>query len=441
MQKSFLVAAGIFASVLAINSDPLMAQTTDVGAKTDQDLAKENAALRKRIRRLELERQNAELGDRVRRLETEKGLVAGSASTDGRVEPLPKASKQARTGSAAAVSPAAASAYAAFMPVYKAPAAAAVNGNLYFSLDSMYDRVHVPAYSLGMRNVDATNITNIGPLQTYDPGLNGVGVRSAIGYFLPGTSTRFELGGSYVGANGSQSQFTTTTATDVAIQLISGRQPGSAFVGPTFNPTTSGNFSTDYSAWQFNGKVANDWKYGLVTVTPSLAVFGGNTRVGQALTQSMLQPITNNRLAYSADTTERWTDIGARVGVDVSAPVTTALTVGIGSWVGVANRRTSLSGNDTSTSNNSGFNGSSTLSINDNKNVFLANVEGGFAYKLTQIVALRGFAGLNYDGSVPGIAPPSFTGGASTATSTTAASIYYAHETSYYAGGGVLVKW
>jgi hypothetical protein len=57
------------------------------------------------------------------------------------------------------------------------------------------------------------------------------------------------------------------------------------------------------------------------------------------------------------------------------------------------------------------------------------------------MVAVRGFVGLNYDGSVPGIANPTFAGLAGAPTSKSAASIYYAHETSYYAGGGVVAKW
>jgi hypothetical protein len=329
-------------------------------------------------------------------------------------------------------------------PVYKAPAAVVTESGYYFWLDGMYDRVPLPTYQLGLHNTTlATSFTDMGPVNTFDPRLNGGGVRGAIGYVMPGTSTKFELGGSYVAANSSQSQSTSSPNNYVAALLINGGGLTNAFNCSSGAPgcTTAGSLSTSYSAWQFNGKVSNDWKYGSVTLTPSLAVFGGNTRVGQTLSQSFLDPFFAITGAYSASTTENWWDIGARVGVDVNAPVTTALTVGIGGWVGGANRHTSLSGNDTASDNGGVFCCNSTLSIGDNKSVLLANAEAGFAYKLTQMVALRGFAGLNYDGSVPGIASPTYTGAILAPTSRTAASIYYAHETSYYAGGGVAVKW
>lgn len=332
---------------------------------------------------------------------------------------------------------------AADMPV-KAPAAVVSESGYYFWLDGMYNRVRLPTYNLGFRNTTPGPFNDTGPVQSYDPRLNAGGVRGAFGYVMPGTSTKFELGGSYVGGNGSGSQSTTSSSSYVTVLFLNGSGQNNAFgCNGVSVCSTVGNLSTSFSAWQINGKVSNDWKYGSVTVTPSLAVFGGNTRVGQSFSQLFSQPFFSNTGTYSVSTTERWTDIGARVGVDINAPVTTALTVGIGGWVGGANRRTSLSGNDAGTDTVGGavFGGASTLSIGDSKSVFLANVEAGLAYKVTSAVTLRGFAGLNYDGGVPGIASPSFTGDISAPTSRTAASINYAHETSYYAGGGVAVKW
>jgi hypothetical protein len=62
-------------------------------------------------------------------------------------------------------------------------------------------------------------------------------------------------------------------------------------------------------------------------------------------------------------------------------------------------------------------------------------------YRFDPILALRGFSGLNYDGSVPGsqvrpmvaTVPPDLFHQPLPAC--------YAHETSYYAGGGVSVTW
>jgi outer membrane immunogenic protein len=66
MKKLCLVITAVCASVLAVNSSPLMAQTADVSAKTDQERAKEIAALR---------RQDAEIRERIRRLE-QKGIAS-----------------------------------------------------------------------------------------------------------------------------------------------------------------------------------------------------------------------------------------------------------------------------------------------------------------------------------------------------------------------------
>lgn len=344
-----------------------------------------------------------------------------------------------------------AAAMAADMPIkaYKAPAAVVAENGYYFWLDGMYDRVRLPTYGLGVHEtIFPGSLADVGPLQALDPRLNGEGVRGAIGYVMPGTSMRFEFGGDYVGAKGTSSGSALLANGGIVGLFMNGGGLNNGFncgnVG--FTCSTASSLSTDYSAWQFNAKVANDWKLGSITVTPSLAVFGGNTRVGQTLSQSISQfdavPTIVNTGSYSASTTERWSDIGARIGVDVNAQVSTALMVGIGGWVGGANRLTTLSGNDVATSTNLGLlSGNSTLSIGDSKTVWLANAEAGFAYKFTQMFALRGFAGLNYDGSVPGIASPSYTGSLGLPTSRNAATISYAHETSYYAGGGVIVTW
>ena len=404
------------------------------------------------IRRLAaLENSNAKLEKEIAVLRRLREVEATHAKLEGE-----KAALRGRTHGYennkqfASIEPNATAATASYasatnMPT-KAPAAIGPENPYYFWLDGMYDRIRLPTYQLGYHNIGGgAGGSDLGPVQTFDPSLNGGGVRGAIGYVMPGTSTKFEFGGSYVEAKASQSQSPPiSNSVDVVSQFISGGIliPGFICVVPNITCMMVGTLKTDYSAWQLNGRVSDDWKYGSVTVTPSLAVFGGNTRVDQTLSQSFsFLQISGIQGAYSASTTESWRDIGARIGVDVSAPVTTALTVRLGGWVGGANRITFLSGNDVGTQIGSViFN--STLSTADSKNVLLANAETGFAYQLAQMVALRGFAGLNYDGSVPGIASPSYTGTLSgTPTSTTAASIYYAHETSYYAGGGVAVKW
>jgi hypothetical protein len=84
-------------------------------------------------------------------------------------------------------------------------------------------------------------------------------------------------------------------------------------------------------------------------------------------------------------------------------------------------------------------NGSS-YSTDSRRAAVLANAEVSLAYRLMPAATIRGFAGLKYDSSVPGISSPSYGGDLAVATPRNAAGIFYTPETSYYAGGGVIVK-
>ena len=92
-------------------------------------------------------------------------------------------------------------------PVYKA-APVAVSGNVYVWVDGTYNRVRLPSSSLGLHAVGplAGGLVDNGPIQTFDNKLDGAGVRGAFGYVMPGSTLRFELGGSYVSADGSSQQ-------------------------------------------------------------------------------------------------------------------------------------------------------------------------------------------------------------------------------------------
>lgn len=324
----------------------------------------------------------------------------------------------------------------------KAPAAAVSSGGYYVWVDGIYDRVALPSYTLGLHNILAgLTLPDVGPVQGFDPRLNGSGVRGAIGYRLPRSTVRFEIGGSYIAANGSNPAFGENSTGAVGVVLLTGVVPGSA----AFNCiaricSTSSNLSSDFSAWQFNGKVAADWTYGSINLTPSAAIFGGRSRVGQTLNQAFTQilgAVLTNSGVYSASTTLRWTDIGARAGLDVAAPLGPALVAQLGGWVGLASRHTAFSGNDAASSAPlTLFNSASSISTNATKGVFLANLEAGLAYKMSPALTLHGFAGLNYDSDVPGISAPN--GGDLFLLVPTAAGISYGHETSFYAGGGLL---
>jgi hypothetical protein len=340
-------------------------------------------------------------------------------------------------------------------PVYKEPAGVVSAAGYYFWLDGMYEQVNLPNYGAGLQNALLNSpFTDTGSRQTFSPRLNGGGVRGALGYVVPGTSLRFELGGSYVAASGTTTQTTGDPNSSLVGQLLNGSLAGNGFncISGAFGCSTLGTLNTNYDAWQINGKVATDLKYGSVTVTPSAALFGGNSHANQSLFQSFRQTDTFgvflpvggllNAGSYAANTSLRWADFGARLGVDLNVEVARAFTVGIGGWVGGVDRNVSLSGTDAATPTTpfTLFNGASSFSTSASRGVVLANLEAGVAYRMTSAVTLRGFAGLNYDGSVPGIASPRFSGAVFAPTSTTPASISYAQETSYYAGGGLVVR-
>jgi hypothetical protein len=336
-------------------------------------------------------------------------------------------------------------AFAADMPLKAPPPVAVAAGNWSFWIDGMYENVRLPSSALGIHTSNlALPNTDLGPAQSFDPRLNGGGVRGGIGYTMPGPSARFELGGSYVAAKGSASQATvlsTSLFTSAEPVLLNGTVPGLAAFN-CFGPFTcgvAGTVNTSYSAWQINGKAAIDRKLGAITVTPSVAIFGGNSRNDQSLSQAFTQMSGGaviNTGSYSANASLRWTDFGGRVGLDGSIPVASALTFGLGGWVGGVSRTVSLSGSDASSFTATFFNGASTVSAGDSRGVLLANAEASLAYAISPTLMVRGFGGVNYDGSVPGIRGPSYTGSFLGPTSTTAAGINYAHETSYYAGGG-----
>jgi hypothetical protein len=336
----------------------------------------------------------------------------------------------------------------------KAPPRAMVqqsSSGAYFWADGLYERVKLSPYSLGLAHNNsfptAAGFLNLGPTQTHNPILNGGGVRAAIGYGTPGTTTRIEFGGSYIDASGTEVS-SIASAPGFMGQLMSGAGLGTAFnCTAPFSCPTSGVLGTDYRAWSFNGKAETDWRFGSVTATPSITIFGGNTRADQTLSQAWSQfngaGALVNTASYSADTKLEWRDLGARAGLHLSSAVTPTFTVGWGGWVGAAARSVKFLGNDVSNSNNPGgiIVGSSTLTLDDSKTVFLANAEANVIWHLTPTMSLTGFVGVNYDGDVPGIAGPSFVNAAGgILVSPSAASLIYDNQTSFYAGGGLVVK-
>jgi hypothetical protein len=355
---------------------------------------------------------------------------------------------------------------AADLPVLKAPVPVVSASGFYFWADGAYERVNLPNVSLGLKNTSAT-FTDAGFANSVSPSLNGWGVRGAVGYVFRngslnpmfGSNVRFEIGGSYVAASGTQSAAANSAPTaggGMAVSFLNAPQLGNAFTcgasllpGLSFNCATNAALSSDYSAWQLNGKVASDYQWaGALKVTPSLAVFGGQSRNNQTFAQAFTQSnagtgVVTNTGSYNAGTSFSWNDFGARLGLDTDLAITPWMSAGVGGYVGFAARSVSFSGNDVAASAplTVVFAGSSALSTSANATPFLANAEAHVTVNPMANIAIRAFAGLSYDSRVPGLAGPGFAGSFfAPAITTIPASINFTDLTSYYAGGGVTVR-
>jgi hypothetical protein len=339
-------------------------------------------------------------------------------------------------------------------PPYKAPSAIVASNGFYFWGDGSWQEVNLPNVALGFRNViPAGGLTDGGPVLSHPVQVDGFGVRAGFGYILPdpvwGSNTRIEVGAKYVKATGNDGQATGDAGPDVSMLLLNGSgQVAFICSNVTFTCSTSSALHTDYQSWDINGRIASDFQNGPFRVTPSIALFGGESRNKQTLSQTFMQfrvagGLVENSGTYDASSLLKWTDIGVRGGLDVSMPVTSWLTVGVGGYLGLASRHASLTAADAATSTPLGIsNGAGAIAVSRNTADFVANIEGGLNIQpwAMQNVTLRGFAGANLDSNVPGISSPAFTGNVNAPTVRTPAGITFASETSVYAGGGMIVR-
>ncbi len=344
-------------------------------------------------------------------------------------------------------------ALAADLPV-KAHQATA-GGGLYIWADGSYQSIHLPTYDLGTRLQPAAAGSAISPANTFDPRASGYGISGGVGVVLPrgmflsniGTNARIEFSGSYVNANASQSATTVSTVGGgYSLPQVGGLTnfAGSVACGAATSCIVSSALGTSYSSWRIDGRYATDYKMGGVTLTPSLSVFGGKSRNSQTLSETNLVFGGTASMQYNADTKLDWTDWGGRVGLSGSVPVLDWLTFVVGGNAGLAARKSSLTGSDVA----NGFVGgvpfftptTSSTASSGTTTAFVANAEASVIIRLASNVALRTFGGLNYDNKVPGIVAPGVALPFGFGGTTAAAAIKYQAETSYYAGGGLTVR-
>ena len=150
-----------------------------------------------------------------------------------------------------------------------------------------------------------------------------------------------------------------------------------------------------------------DYKVSAVTITPSLAVFGGKSRSSQTLSETNFIFSGAAAVRYDADTRLDWTDWGGRVGLSGSVPVADWLTFVAGGNAGLATRRVSLTGSDSANIFTAGgipifATAPSATTSGETTTALVANAEASVNIRLAPNWALRAFGGLNYDDKVPG---------------------------------------
>lgn len=323
-----------------------------------------------------------------------------------------------------------------------------VGSGFYVWIDGGYERVALPAFTLGPAHNVGFNPVYAGQLLSLNANVDGYGVSGGVGYRFsgnwPGTNARIEVGGRYVGASGSGTQVTAYNSTEsFSTQMVSGRYTSSFSCIGTCTAATQ--LSTSYSSGQVHLRAATDYAVGSFWLTPSVALFGGQSRSDQTYnltTNNGFLPFMNDW--DSTDIHLKWRDVGVRAGLDGRAPLGNWLSVGLGGWIGVANRRTDLAASDSHFGSNSlGVIGPtiySSVAASDTRAALLANLEANVYLQPMQGVTLRAFGGLSFDNATPGIRAPSFIGTANGFTApTVAAGISYSQTTGYYAGGGLRV--
>jgi hypothetical protein len=346
-------------------------------------------------------------------------------------------------------------AVAADLPVKVPEAVVAPEQGIYVWLDGSYQHISLPQYSLGFKRIGAGFI-DLGNFDSIKARADGGAGSAGIGYAVPngvlspvfGSNLRAEAIISYLDARGTQHGGTTLVNDSVesGIQLLNGNALTTLQTCvPCISTVT---LSSRVTGWQGSGRIASDYALGYGSLTPSFGVFAGNTRNNQTFSQTVQTPPNSNNAVplfstYAANTSLKWTDYGARFGLEGRLPVHPWVTLALGGSVGWAQRQTDFVGNDVV---NCGFlsivcPNASTFGANASKTAFLANVEGSVIVGQGGGWKGRLFAGANFDDSVPGLSSNSYTGSVFAPTSVTPAGIVYSSQTSLYAGLGIAYRW
>ena len=302
--------------------------------------------------------------------------------------------------------------------------------------DAAYWSVKLPQYGLGLRHVGAGG-TDGGLVQSYNPRADGAAASGGIGFTLPegslngvlGSNVRVSVGGFYLRATDSQSD--TAASFDSVVQTA-----GGAVILRCALPVAcafSSQLDTEQTAWRTEVKLAGDFRAGAATITPSFAVLGGSSRTKQTFFQQ------RDDTRYNARSELRWTDWGARFSLGNTMPLTRTLAIGVSGNVGVVARNVSFSAYDFG--DNAGIGQyASTRATSSSTAALMAGAAVELTARPTATTTLRTFAGVDYDSRVPGIASPTFVPADLISTVGTPAGIAYSGEVSFFAGGGLTMR-
>jgi hypothetical protein len=328
----------------------------------------------------------------------------------------------------------------------------AAAGPFYMRAAGSYQSIDLPSVDLGQKLLiligpgGGLGNANGGPIATFKPVASGYGLDGGFGYFLPpgvvppafGARPRVELFASYIRATDTQSNATTLAPNDESFQHVNGVLSFFGFcVLPETCPTTT-TLKSKYEAWHVGAKAASDFAMGPVTLTPSLALLGGEARNEQELYQSIFfvtVPGAERSLFETAS--EKATDrVGSRVGLNGKYDVTPWLALGLGGNVGLAYRNIRLHAYDNSSSSGS----KDTFTAGKNLIDFTAGAEASVVARAGANVSFKLFGGFTYDNNVPGITAQNYTGVLFNNNPVTPVGIKTEGEIGYFAGLAMTIK-
>lgn len=339
------------------------------------------------------------------------------------------------------------------------PPPPAATTNWYASWGATGQHFGLPGVSLGLSGVSSGALTNTGQAASFNRQAGGIGLDAAVGYLLPpnavppliGANPRLELDLAYAHGSGHDQNSTPPTAFGMAGLLLDGTVSNNGPVcgaPAAFTCTQSSALSSQFTTWHLALKEASEFHLGMVMLTPSLSVVGGEGDDDFGLTQNLAQfaggVFDGNTEFYSTSVRLHWRDIGAKGGLNLNVPVNNWLSLGLGASAAGVGRSASLAGSDLFALPTFGLAPPqvspliSAVTRRASTAALMSNVEGSLNIVPLPGVTIRLFGGATYDDALPGVRSPTWTGPATAQTSGTPVAIKFVGRGSLYGGAGMV---